>query len=294
MEKRYPDTIKRHLLFLEANKAVKKPSLFGYQNAWGSRDLVTALAKGYVIDVSRKVLVLINREEEKIKFLRYRTRFDADYGKRIARKWKRIRYREGIFLTLTLDPKRFCSFAQAYSALEWGWNRIATAMRKRFPTIKGYAKVVELQESGNPHLHVLIFGVDFVPIEWIRQLWEEEYQLGTQINVKKIVNDKGAIRYLLKYLLKVFSGNGEEGEDKAFLQKALLWAVNSRGWSVSQSLISLIFRGRIKFGLSHIFLGKTAETGQSRGDRSSEWSFHLFYIERHFEKRKGYAIFYRH
>ena len=236
-DKRYA---RRHHLFLFANEVVKKPSILGYDNAWGSRETVTALAKGYVQDIKGKTLVLINHQKKDIKFLPYLTRFDYDYAKRVARKWKKIGYREGIFLTLTLDPKRFSSFEQAYGALLWGWNKISTAMRKKFPQIKGYARVVELQESGNPHLHVLIFGADFIAIEWIRKLWEEKYQLGVQIKVKEIQNDKGAIRYLLKYLLKAFAGKTLDEKDRAFGQKALLWAVNSRGWAVSGSLISLI------------------------------------------------------
>jgi len=235
-DKRYG---RRHRLFLVANKRVKKPS-FSYDDAWGAMDEVTALANGYVEDINNKTLVLINHQKKDIKYLPYLTRFDYDYAKRVARKWKKIRFREGIFLTLTLDPKRFSSFSQAYTALLWGWNKISTAMRKKFPQSQGYARVVELQESGNPHLHVLVYGVNFIAIEWIRELWEEKYGLGTQINVKKIENDKGAIRYLLKYLLKAFAGNTEDTVQKAFRQKALLWAVNSRGWAVSASLVCLI------------------------------------------------------
>jgi hypothetical protein len=211
-------------------------------------DDVTAFAVGYVQDTENKVLVLLNHRKKEKKCLPYRTRFDRDYGKRIARKWKKIGYREGIFLTLTLNPRRFRSFDHAYRCLLRGWNRIATAMRKKFPQIKGYARVVELQESGNPHLHVLIFGADFIAIEWIRKLWEEHYQLGQQINVKKIENDRGAIRYLLKYLLKAFTGKTADEIDRAFIQKAMLWAVNSRGWAVSGSLISLISYRLIQTG----------------------------------------------
>ena len=230
---------RRHVLFLKANELTRKEN-DSYKDAWGCGDTVEALALGYWEDIGNKVLVVINHVEKEIKYLPYRTRFDYDYAKKIARKWKKIGYHEGIFLTLTLDPKRFSSFDQAYRGLLWGWNKISTAMRKKFPQIKGYARVVELQESGNPHLHVLIFGADFIAVEWIRKLWEEKYQLGVQIKVKEIQNDKGAIRYLLKYLLKAFAGKTLDEKDKAFRQKALLWAVNSRGWAVSGSLISLI------------------------------------------------------
>jgi len=230
----------RHRLFLEANRVVRRPSIFGYDDAWGCGSEVLALALEYIRDVKNKTLVFINHEHKKVKYLPYRTRFDSEYAKRIARKWKKITYTEGIFLTLTLNPNRFSSFYQAYTGMIEGWNKIVTAIRKRYPNFIGYARVVEFQESGNPHLHIMLFGVDFVPVEWIRELWENHYGLGTQINVKRITNDKGAIRYLLKYLLKSFTGNDIETENKALKQKALLWAVNSKGWAVSKSLISLM------------------------------------------------------
>jgi hypothetical protein len=230
----------RHELFLKANALTKKTSVFGYENAWGCAEKVFAYAQAYVGDVSGKTIVLVDPSEKEIIYLPYRTRFDEDYGKRIARKLKGIGFTEGIFLTLTLNPRLFSTLHEAYVSMISGFNKIITAVRKRYPNFKGYVRVVEFQESGNPHLHVLLFGVDFVPVEWIRELWEERYQLGTQINVKRIDNQKGAIRYIMKYLLKAFKGESSEEVEKANMQKALLWALNSRGWAVSKSLISLI------------------------------------------------------
>jgi hypothetical protein len=230
----------RHELFLKANRLTRKPSLFGYENAWGCAEDVLVYAEQYVQDVKSKTIVLVNFEEQKIMYLPYRTRFDDDYGKRIARKWKKIGFTVGIFITLTLNPRLFSSLYEAYTSLIKGLNKMITAIRKRYPNFKGYARVVEFQESGNPHIHILLFGVDFIPIEWIRELWEERYQLGTQINVKRIENQKGAIRYLIKYLLKAFRGKSNEEVQKANMQKALLWALNSRGWAISKALFSLI------------------------------------------------------
>jgi hypothetical protein len=35
----------------------------------------------------------------------------------------------------------------------------------------GYARVVEFQEAGNPHIRAMIFGdIDFIPADWIRGL----------------------------------------------------------------------------------------------------------------------------
>jgi hypothetical protein len=236
---------RRHRLFLKANALTKKPnkpSLFGsgYENAWGVGDTIEALAKGYLLDIEDKVLVIINHVDKEIKYLPYKTRFDADYGKRIARRLSKIGYPNGVFFTGTLNPRQFSNLNEAYESLMDGLNKFLSAIRKRYPNYKGNVRVIEFQANGNPHVHMLIFGVDFIPVEWLRELWEDKYQLGTQINVKRIDNPKGAIRYLLKYLLKTFSGESSEEVKKAFRQKALLWALNSRGWAVSKSLFSLI------------------------------------------------------
>lgn len=98
-------------MFLEANRVVRRPSI--YDNAWGSADEVEAYAKRYMEDVTNKTLVLINHEHQKIEYLPYKTRFDDEYAKRIARKWKKIGYTEGIFLTLTLNPKQILKFASS-------------------------------------------------------------------------------------------------------------------------------------------------------------------------------------
>jgi len=229
----------RHVLFLKANELTKKES-DSYKDAWGCGLEVLECAIRYKTEIDEKTIVLVNPAEKKIIYLPYRTRFDKNYGKRIARKWGKIGYIVGVFLTLTLNPRPFKSLHEAYEALMWGLNLFITAVRKEYPNFKGYARVVEFQENGNPHLHILIFGVDFIPEEWIRKLWEEKYQLGTQLKIKRIDNQKGAIRYLIKYLLKAFSGKNSEEAKKADKQKALLWALNSRGWAVSRSLVSLI------------------------------------------------------
>jgi len=66
---------------------------------------------------------------------------------------------------------------------------------------------------------------------------------------------------LLKYLLKSFKGNDDETKRKAFKQKALLWALNSRGWTVSKSLVSLKY---------HLMKGyEKLNSEDSKGQRTS-------------------------
>ncbi|MEM3859173.1 MAG: hypothetical protein QW478_07160, partial [Candidatus Micrarchaeaceae archaeon] len=107
----------------------------------------------------------------------------------------------------------------------------------------GAVRVVETQESGNPHLHVLLLGqINFIPAEWLRELWEKHYGLGTFVNVKQIENTKGAIRYLLKYLVKNLMRDPYDSIQINQTQ-ALLWADNRRQYAVSKALLYLITKG---------------------------------------------------
>jgi len=95
----------RHRLFLEANRVVRRPSIFGYDDAWGCGSEVLALALEYIRDVKNKTLVFINHEHKKVKYLPYRTRFDSEYAKRIARKWKKNNLYGGHISDVDIEPQ---------------------------------------------------------------------------------------------------------------------------------------------------------------------------------------------
>jgi hypothetical protein len=109
-----------------------------------------------------------------------------------------------------------------------------------------YLWVIEAQKSGYPHIHMLLFGTDYV-------YWNgnyEEYQdrkngLKTDKSIQSMwgfgftsVNKtlegkkvKNPIHYVMKYVRKVWNDWNYE----AVLTKSLLWAFNKRSFNVSRN-----------------------------------------------------------
>jgi len=91
----------------------------------------------------------------------------------------------------------------AYKHLRSGWGRLLGILRKKFGSFP-YIQVVEFQQNGSPHLHILIKGDMWIDVVWLRNLWEKKYGLGTMVRVEFIPRDCSyrAVAYLSKYLKK--------------------------------------------------------------------------------------------
>lgn len=72
------------------------------------------------------------------------------------------------FLTLTLDPKKIPNGADKYEYIMERWNKFRIYLNREFGETS-FVWVMELQENGNPHLHVLLSR--YVPFEWIKRTW---------------------------------------------------------------------------------------------------------------------------
>lgn len=55
-----------------------------------------------------------------------------------------------------------------------GWNRVMASLRRKRPdgsrAVESYAGVVEFQKRGAPHIHALLAGPEFLPVERLRSL----------------------------------------------------------------------------------------------------------------------------
>lgn len=103
----------------------------------------------------------------------------------------------GVTLTAPGDPLDIDEWNQRSGAC---WNRLRLALRRRYPSAEFY-RVIEFQQRGAIHLHVIVRGVKFIPHGMLKGLavaagfgpvcWLTPY------------HQRGAIvRYLSKYLLK--------------------------------------------------------------------------------------------
>jgi len=285
----------RHYLYLEAHEFIKSPTL-DYRNAWGRRGPVVSNARRYAAKVRDRAVVLRCLETGKIKVIPYYTRFSDGYYEKAFKKIRGLRSDRGVFLTLTLDPKRFGSLDAAYRALRKGWNRLLTMLQKRYRRRLKFVKVIEFQKNGSPHLHVLFFGIPrLIDADELREFWDARYGAGTFVYLKKLQgygNGKGVISYLVKYLKKYLDApmvefQGPDGltDAVAFEQLALSWALNLRAFSTSKGIFNTppMSNSNLSWELLGIF------------DLSSVWSWdgrHFSEIEADFVALKPPPIYY--
>jgi len=100
------------------------------------------------------------------------------------------------FLTLTLDPARVKGEPVRY--LRRVFNKFRFYLRRKFGSAIKYIAVLEFQQNGTPHLHVLVDR--FVEWQWIRESWSA-LGGGTVVDIR-FVDVHKISRYLSKYLTK--------------------------------------------------------------------------------------------
>lgn len=131
----------------------------------GDWELLYELFMGYIDDVGGRVIVLYNERLNRFKFLRYTHRFLKHQLKEKLRAYDRAwdnaskRHNVGVFLTLTMDPSRYPNLFEASQSISEALNRLLSFLARRLGRRPEYIAVFEPQNSGNPHLHVVIFGV---------------------------------------------------------------------------------------------------------------------------------------
>ena len=116
---------------------------------------------------------------------------------RHAIKAKAVDYNLKRFLTLTLDP-RYCSPDDSMNYVRKCFNKFRTYLRRRYKGTISYITIVELQNSGYAHLHILIDR--FIEQSWISGAWQAvgggKIVFITQVDLHRVAP------YLSKYLTK--------------------------------------------------------------------------------------------
>jgi len=100
------------------------------------------------------------------------------------------------FLTLTLDPKKIQGNSVSY--LRGVFNKFRLYLRRKFGSPIKYIAVLEFQQSGIAHLHVLVDR--FIPQNWISESWSALG--GGNIVDIRYVDVHRIARYVSKYLTK--------------------------------------------------------------------------------------------
>jgi len=234
--------------------------------ARGDWEYLYDLFLGYLEDTERRVLVFMDPNEE-IYIKPYSHRFQPSYLKRARRKLREafqnasVRYREGVFLTLTMDPKTYSNIYEASRLISVAWNRFMSWLSRRLGFRPKYVAVLEWQDSGNPHIHAVLFGVSRIEDHWRLTEYLKsigfgevhyEYQIvnngGSWVwkNPKAKPRDSGSSNsvdgYLMKYLSKVFYPS--KGAPKGTSNGA---TTSSTGIGIPEMKISLYFATNKRF-----------------------------------------------
>jgi len=103
------------------------------------------------------------------------------------------------FLTLTLDPKKIKPDQDPIKLLRGSWRKFRVYLARKYKTTVSFISVVELHQSGIPHMHVLVDR--FIKQSWISANWSKLG--GGRIVDIRFVRDLDKMGwYLGKYLSK--------------------------------------------------------------------------------------------
>lgn len=103
------------------------------------------------------------------------------------------------FLTLTLDPSKLNSLSDTKSEIAYlknCWRKMRVYIERQLGRPLVFISVVELQDNGHPHFHLLIGS--FLPQRWISSAWDS-LGGGRIVDIRR-VQMKRIAAYLAKYI----------------------------------------------------------------------------------------------
>jgi len=121
-------------------------------------------------------------------FLPYSNRFDIEYMKnqviKIRKAFKGLELHDSIlFLTLTIDPKRYPSLYDGHKDIQRYVNHLLTVLRKKYPHTFRYVKVAEIQTKNtfNVHYHIAMSVRSTAGMDWNIMYFDGSYDKNENI-----------------------------------------------------------------------------------------------------------------
>jgi hypothetical protein len=186
--------------------------------------------------------------------VKYSNRFNdakkkSDIRKRYFSAWDGAaeKYKTGVFMTLTTDPKQFDNLWEANKQFQANWNKLITYLRKKTGRDLEYICVREFQKNGRLHFHAAIFGIKYlINTTQLSNIWNK-YGQGKIVHIYSMHTDptdnefvwaraapddsqgRKPKDYVKKYILKA------QYETKITYQ---YWIYNTRFFTYSGSLLT--------------------------------------------------------
>jgi hypothetical protein len=207
-------------------------------------------------------------------FIRAVNRFSEEYKRRLRSRLRPLRLvKWDLKIELTLDPKRFMRLSDEFALVDPAWAKTRAWLYKRYGHFE-FLKVLEVQKTGRPHLHILLSGISHIPHADLYGIWQKYG--GGYVWVRRIEGKIDAVSYVLKYVNKSILG-----ENKTYA--ALLFASNKRMFSVSSGLRDMLCvrRKTIDRGIRDILdvRRKIRKQGYAFGGTVEESEVRVFCVE---------------
>lgn len=159
------------------------------------------------------------------------TGFSAASRRRLRRTVHAVdRSSDALFVTLTWHEERPTP-EEAHRALDRFWKRLT----RKHGGLSAVWKM-EPQERGVPHFHLIVYGTNFLPAQYLSRIWHEctaerstQHRLsGVDVERVKQGQDGKLMAYLSKYMGKEIEGWPEEG-GPAWEHPGRFWGLLNRG-----------------------------------------------------------------
>lgn len=223
------------------------------------------LFNAYLTDVSHRAILLKKVDDDEWLFLPYKVRFSERGLRKALSRFNEVfskgcRFSYGVWLTLTVDPKRYSNLVVMRYELQRAWNRFMSFLSKRLGFRPKCLRVIEFTKSGLIHYHVVLFGVwrlgdkrseltpylESIGFGKVSFLYQIVNRGGVWVP-KKLVEveesscDGGGLpsnlrSYLSKYVSKVFRDLDNGVDEDRVNPIVLYWALNTRFFTYSMDL----------------------------------------------------------
>lgn len=204
----------------------------------GWKKQITDLFIEYLSSTEDKAIVLFNADTDTWVSIPYLTRFQKKYLRKVSKRLSNISIASGYFLTLTIDPKCFTNIIEASKDLNIAWNRLKSALQKKYGKGLKFLRVLEFGTGKRkgvsfenathlPHLHIVISGITYLDYDWLQSVYPY------RIEAQKIRGSVDLNSYVSKYVRKGLCVDYTDN----LLYPALYWLTNCRLYSVSRGLL---------------------------------------------------------
>ncbi len=233
--------------------------------------MLNKLFNAYLEDTGHRTIILTD-DEGRTLWLPYKHRFTRSGIKKLLKKFYSVfdnanRFTTGVWLTLTVDPKKYNNIIEMRYELQKAWNRFMSWVRKKTGKRPPYLRVIEFTKTGLVHYHVILLGIKrlgdkkteitpelerigFGKINYMYVVinrngkWIPKKLLDLKQGKSKVKADGAGLpsnlkSYLKKYLMKAFNDLDIDSMSVELEQVnpiTLYWALNSRFFTYSRQI----------------------------------------------------------